>query len=67
MMHTNDGLLNPNFYLEVPVDILDPIKTDSWKESIDEHVEQVRGVMAKAMANLDKYASVFDLDGTDRF
>ena len=41
-----------NFYPgEVQVDILDPIKTDSWKrESIDEHVEQVRGVMAKAMA-----------------
>ena len=41
-----------NFYPgECRVDILDPIKTDSWKrESIDEHVEQVRGVMAKAMA-----------------
>ena len=41
-----------NFYPgECQVDILDPIKTDSWKrESIDEHVEQVRGVMAKAMA-----------------
>ena len=41
-----------NFYPgECQVDILDPIKTDSWKrESIDEHVEQVRDVMAKAMA-----------------
>ena len=41
-----------NFYPgECQVDILDPINTDSWKrDSIDEHIEYVRGIMTEAMA-----------------
>ena len=41
-----------NFYPgECKVDILDPINTDSWKrDSIDEHIEYVRGIMTEAMA-----------------
>ena len=41
-----------NFYPgECKVDILDPIHTDSWKrDSIDEHIEYVRGIMTEAMA-----------------
>ena len=35
---------------EVKVEVLDPIKTDNWtKETIDEHVEEVKGLMAKAL------------------
>ena len=35
---------------EVKVEVLDPIKTDNWtKETIDEHIEEVKGFMAKAL------------------
>ena len=35
---------------EVKVEVLDPIKTDNWtKETIDEHIEEVKGLMAKAL------------------
>ena len=35
---------------EVRVEVLDSIKTDNWsKENLDKHVEEVRGVMAKAL------------------
>ena len=35
---------------EVKVDILNPIKTDHWnKESIDDHIEEVKGLMTKAL------------------
>ena len=35
---------------EVRVEVLDPIKTDNWtKETIDEHVEEVKDLMAKAL------------------
>ena len=35
---------------EVKVEVLDPIKTDNWtKETIDEHIEKVKGFMAKAL------------------
>ena len=35
---------------EVKVEVLDPIKTDNWtKETIDEHIEEVKGFMAKTL------------------
>ena len=35
---------------EVKIEILDPIKTDKWsKETVDEHVEEVKGLMTKAL------------------
>ena len=35
---------------EVKIEVLDPIKTDDWsKETVDEHVEEVKGLMAKAL------------------
>jgi len=35
---------------EVKVDILDPIKTNHWnKENIDAHIEEVKGLMTKAL------------------
>lgn len=35
---------------EVRVEVLDPIKTDNWsKENVNKHVEEVKGVMAKAL------------------
>jgi 1-acyl-sn-glycerol-3-phosphate acyltransferase len=35
---------------EVRIEILDPIKTDNWtKETIDEHIEEVKGLMVKAL------------------
>ncbi len=35
---------------EVRVEVLDPIKTDNWsKENVDNHVEEVKGLMAKAL------------------
>ena len=35
---------------EVKVEVLDPIKTNNWtKETIDEHIEEVKGFMAKAL------------------
>ena len=35
---------------EVKVEVLDPIQTNSWsKETINEHVEEVKGLMAKAL------------------
>lgn len=35
---------------EVRVEVLDPIQTNSWsKETINEHVEEVKGFMAKAL------------------
>jgi 1-acyl-sn-glycerol-3-phosphate acyltransferase len=35
---------------EVKVEVLDPIKTDNWtKETIDDHVEQVKAVMSSAL------------------
>ena len=35
---------------EVKVDILNPIKTEHWnKESIDDHIEEVKGLMTKAL------------------
>ena len=35
---------------EVQVDILDPIKTENWsKESIDAHIEEVKGLMTEAL------------------
>jgi len=35
---------------EVRVEVLDPIKTDNWsKENVDKHVEEVKGLMAKAL------------------
>lgn len=35
---------------EVRVEVLNPIKTETWsKENVDKHVEEVRGVMAKAL------------------
>ena len=35
---------------EVRVEVLDSIKTDNWsKENLDKHVEEVRGIMAKAL------------------
>ena len=35
---------------EVRVEVLDPIQTNSWsKETINEHVEEVKGLMAKAL------------------
>ena len=35
---------------EVQVDILDPIKTEHWsKESIDAHIEEVKGLMTNAL------------------
>lgn len=35
---------------KVRVEVLNPIKTDTWsKENVDKHVEEVRGVMAKAL------------------
>ena len=37
---------------EVRVEVLDSIKTDNWsKENLDKHVEEVRGIMAKALLN----------------
>ena len=41
-----------NFYPgEAKVDILDPINTNNWKkDSINEHIEEVRGAMANALA-----------------
>ena len=34
---------------EVKIEVLDPIKTDDWnRETVDKHVEEVRGLMAKA-------------------
>ena len=40
-----------NFYPgDVKIDVLDPIETDHWKrETIDEHVQKVKGLMAKAL------------------
>ena len=35
---------------EVKVEVLDPIKTDNWtKETIDEHIEEVKGLMANTL------------------
>lgn len=35
---------------EVRVEVLNPIKTETWsKENVDKHVEEVKGVMAKAL------------------
>jgi hypothetical protein len=35
---------------EVRVEVLDPIQTNGWsKETINEHVEEVKGLMAKAL------------------
>jgi hypothetical protein len=35
---------------EVRVEVLDPIQTDTWtKETIEEHVEQVKAVMTSAL------------------
>jgi len=35
---------------EVRVEVLDPIKTDNWsKENVDNHVEEVKDLMAKAL------------------
>ena len=37
---------------EVRVEVLNPIKTETWsKENVDKHVEEVRGIMAKALLN----------------
>ena len=34
----------------VEIEVLDPIETDNWtKETIEEHVEEVKGLMAKAL------------------
>jgi len=35
---------------EVRVEVLDPIKTDDWtKETIDKHIEEVKGLMSEAL------------------
>ena len=35
---------------EVKIQVLDPIKTNEWnRETLDEHVEEVRNTMAKAL------------------
>jgi len=35
---------------EVRVEVLDPIKTDNWsKENVDNHVEEVKDLMTKAL------------------